>query len=141
MLTIDYTLIIQLINFLLLILLLNIIVFKPVRNMLNRRKQEMASDSDMAQEWGRKTEKYSADLQLNISEVRKKGIRDKDALKSEGMQVEQKMLKDTYSSVEDKLNLSRAELEEKSSRARDMLKKEIAGFSTDLAKKFLGRGI
>jgi len=141
MLTIDYTLIIQLLNFLLLILLLNIIVFRPVRNMLNKRKEEMSSDTERAQEWGQKAEKYSAELQVNISDVRKNGISEKEALKSEGIEEEQKMLKDTYSMAEDKVNRARAELEEKRIKARDSLHKEIDGFSKDLAEKFLGRGI
>jgi F-type H+-transporting ATPase subunit b len=141
MLTIDYTLIIQLLNFLLLILLLNIIVFRPIRNILNKRKEEMSLDAGKAQEFGQKTEKYSAELQMNITGVRKNGIKEKESLKSEGIEEEQKMLKDTYSMMEDKTNRARAELEEKRIKARDSLQKEIKGFSTDLAEKFLGRGI
>jgi F-type H+-transporting ATPase subunit b len=141
MLTIDYTLIIQLLNFLLLLLLLNIIVFRPIRNILNKRKEEMSLDAEKAQEFGQKTEKYSAELQMNITGVRKNGIKEKESLKSEGIEEEQKMLKDTYSMMEDKTNRARAELEEKRIKARDSLQKEIKGFSTDLAEKFLGRGI
>jgi len=141
MLTIDYTLIIQLLNFLILILLLNIIVFRPVRNILNKRIGQMSSDAESAQELGEKTGKYSAELQKNISEIRKNGIKEKEALKSEGIGAEQKMLNDTYSVVEDKINRARADFEEKRIKARDSLQDEIKGFSTDLAEKFLGRGI
>ena len=141
MLTIDYTLIIQLLNFLILILLLNIIVFRPVRNILNKRKEEMSSDAESAQELGQKTEKYSAELEKNISDIRKNGIKEKETFKSGGIDEEQKMLKDTYSMVEVKINRARTELEEKRIKARDSLQKEINGFSADLAEKFLGRGI
>ena len=141
MLTIDYTLIIQLLNFLILILLLNIIVFRPVRNILNKRKEEMSSDAESTQGWGQKAERYSEELRVNTSDARKNGIKEKEALKSEGLEAENKMLKDTYSMVEDKTNKAMAELEEKRIKARDSLEKEIKGFSMDLAEKFLGRGI
>jgi F-type H+-transporting ATPase subunit b len=140
MLTIDYTLIIQLLNFLLLILLLNIIVFRPVRKMLNKRKEEMSSDVESTQGWGQKAERYSEELRANISNVRKNGIKEKEVLKSEGLEAEKKMLKDTYSIVEDKTSKAMAELEKKRIKARDSLEKEIKGFSTDLVQKFLGRG-
>ena len=101
----------------------------------------MSSDAESAQELGQKTEKYSAELEKNISEIRKNGIKEKEALKSEGIGAEQKMLNDTYSVVEDKINRARADFEEKRIKARDSLQDEIKGFSTDLAEKFLGRGI
>jgi F-type H+-transporting ATPase subunit b len=141
MLTIDYTLFIQILNFLFLILLLNIIVFRPIRNILNKRKKEISSDEDMAQAWSQKAEKYSAELETDMSDTRKKGIKEKDALKSDGMEEEQKMLKETYSIVEDKINRARIEIEVKIHKAGDSLNREIKGFSTDLAEKLLGRGI
>ena len=142
MLTIDYTsLFIQVLNFLFLILLLNIILYRPIRKILQKRKEEMSSDENTAQEWSRKAEKYSAALDGNISDTRKKGIKEKDTLKSEGTEEEQEMFKETYSMIEGKINKARMEIEEKRQRARDSLQAEIKDFSTNLAEKFLGRGI
>jgi len=141
MLTIDHTLFIQLAGFLLLILLLNIIVFRPIRTILSKRKEEMSSTEDITQAWSQKADKSSEELESNISDTRKKGIKERETLKSGGMEEEQKMLKETYSMVEDKINKARAELEENRLKARESLHAEVKGFSTDLAVKFLGRGI
>lgn len=137
----DHTLLIQIFSFLLLIYLLNIIVFRPVRNILNKRKEHISSEEDMVRTWGQDAERYSAELEANMSDARKNGIMEKETLKSEGVKEEQNMLKDTYSMVEDRINKARAEIEEKSIRAKSSLDGEIEGFSMDLAEKLLGRGI
>jgi len=141
MLEINSTLFVQILNFLVLLLLLNIIVFRPIRNIMQKRKEEMSSDEGSAREWGRMTEKHTTDLDANISDTRKKGVKEKDALKSEGLKEEQRMLQETHSTIEGKINRARAEIEEKRLKARSSLQGEIKVFSTDLAEKLLGRGI
>jgi F-type H+-transporting ATPase subunit b len=141
MLTIDYTLYIQIANFLLLLLLLNVIVFRPIRNILSKRREEMSSTEAMAQAWVQKADKCSSELDANISGTRKKGLKERDVFKSDGAEEEQKMLKETYSMVEDKIGKARAALEEERLKARDYLQAEVKGFSVDLAEKLLGRGI
>lgn len=141
MLKIDYSLFIQIFNFLLLILLLNIIVFRPIRNILNKRNEGMSSDEELARAWGQKREEYSAELETNISDTRIIGIKEKETLKSDGIEEEQRILKEAYSMVEDKISKARAEIEKKRQKAGDSLNKEIKSFSTDLVEKLLGRGI
>jgi F0F1-type ATP synthase membrane subunit b/b' len=62
-------------------------------------------------------------------------------LKSEGTAEEQRILKETHSMVEDRINKAKAELNQKRREAREALQKEIGGFSSELTKKILGRGI
>jgi F-type H+-transporting ATPase subunit b len=142
MLNIDITsLFIQIGNFLLLIFLLNIIVYRPIRNILSKRKEEMSSAEDQAQTLTQKAAQNSNELEANISDTRKQGVRERDVLKSEGDEEEQKVLKETYSIAQDKIDAARKELEAASLSARDSLQAEIKGFSTNLVEKLLGRGI
>ena len=142
MLNIDYTsLFIQIINFLLLLWFMNILVYRPIRNILSKRKNDMASTGDLTQALGQKTSQSSNELNANISNTRKQGIKERDILKSEGDGQEQKILKDTYSLAQEKIDKARKEMEEARLRARDSLQAEVKGFSTDLVKKLLGRGI
>ncbi len=140
-LSINYTLLIQILSFLLLIFLLNIIVFRPIRNILNKRKEFISSEEGMIRSWEQDSERYSTELEADISGARKSGIKEKETLKSDGVKEEQRMLKETYSMVEDRMNKARIEIKEKSRRAKESLDNEIKGFSMDLVKKFLGRGI
>jgi F-type H+-transporting ATPase subunit b len=142
MLNIDYiSLSIQIANFLVLIFLLNIIVYRPIRNILGKRKDDMALTEDLTQTLAQKTTQSSHALEAHITDTRKQGNKERDALKSEGNQEEENMLKDTYSLVQDKINKARRELEEARLKARDSLQSEVKGFSSNLVEKILGRGI
>jgi F-type H+-transporting ATPase subunit b len=141
MLNIDHTLFIQIADFLLLLFVMNILVYRPIRNILSKRKNEMSSTEDLTQSLGQKTSQCSNELNANISNTRKQGIKERDILKSEGDEQEQKILKNTYSLAQEKIDKARKELEEARLRARDSLQAEVKGFSTDLVKKLLGRGI
>jgi F-type H+-transporting ATPase subunit b len=142
MLNIDITsLFIQIGNFLLLIFLLNIIVYRPIRNILGKRKEEMSTTESLTQTLTQKAAQNSNELETNISDTRKRGVKERDVLKSEGNEEEQKMLKETYSLVQDKIDAARRELEEARLIARDSLQAEVKGFSANLVEKLLGRGI
>jgi F-type H+-transporting ATPase subunit b len=141
MLNIDYTLLIQIANFLILLFLLNIIAYRPIRGILNRRKEEISSFEDIAQDWRQKAERFKEELEENISETRKDGFKEKGDLKDEGVERERAMLQKAYSSVEDKLRQSRAEIGDSVSQVRHALQADLEGFSRDLAEKILGRGL
>lgn len=142
MLNIDYiSLSIQIANFLLLIFLLNIIVYRPIRNILGKRKDDMASTEGLTQALAQKTAQGSQSLEAHITDTRKQGNKEREALRSEGNQEEERMLKDTYSLVQDKIDKARGELEEARLLARDSLQSEVKGFSANLVEKILGRGI
>jgi F-type H+-transporting ATPase subunit b len=142
MLNIDYiSLSIQIANFLLLIFLLNIIVYRPIRNILGKRKDEISSAEALTQTLAQKTTQSSQSLDAHITETRKQGNKEREVLRSEGNQEEERMLKDTYSLVQDKIDKARRELEEARLRAKDSLQSEVRGFSANLVEKILGRGI
>jgi len=132
---------IQIANFLLLIFLLNIIVYRPIRNILGKRKDDMASTEGLTQALAQKTAQGSQSLEAHITDTRKQGNKEREALRSEGNQEEERMLKDTYSLVQDKIDKARGELEEARLLARDSLQSEVKGFSANLVEKILGRGI
>jgi F-type H+-transporting ATPase subunit b len=91
MLEIDYTLFIQIANFLFLLFVLNIILYRPIRGILNRRKEEMTSTEDQAVEWSQKADKFSEELKENTSKTRQEGLIKKEDLKNEGLQDERVM--------------------------------------------------
>jgi F-type H+-transporting ATPase subunit b len=141
MLNIDYSLFIQIANFLFLLILLNIILYRPIRSILIKRKKEMSSTEEIAQDWRRKANKYSEDFEENLSDMKKKGLKEKGEFKNQGMEEEKEMLRHTYSSVEDKIHKTRIEIQDKVSQVRQSLKTELETFSQDLAEKILGRDI
>ena len=141
MLKIDYTLFIQLASFLVLLFLMNIFVYRPIRRIINLRKEEMNSTADSAEQWNLKADKFSEELRENESATRKQGLKEKEDLKNKGVQDERIMLQEAYASVETKIEKVREEIQDHLLQARQSLQTEVDRFSQELAQKILGRGI
>ena len=108
---------------------------------MNRRREEISSSEEIAQEWEEKAGRYSRDLEDNVSMTRKEGLKERENLKDQGMDREKEMLQEAYSSVEAKLAETRREIEERIAQVSQSLKGELDDFSQELAEKVLGRAI
>lgn len=135
------SILIQIINFLVLLFLLNIIVYKPIRRMLDKRKEEMNSSSQNIDEWKRKIEKYSAEIEENIDSTRKQGLKERIGFRNNGLATEKELLQEAYSQVEDAIGKAKNEIKEKISTARISLQHEMESFSNELVEKILGRNL
>jgi F-type H+-transporting ATPase subunit b len=135
------SILIQMINFLVLLILLNIIVYKPIRGMLKKRKEEIDSSSNLTDELKRNIEKYSTEIEENIDSTRKLGLKERIGLRNNGLAAEKELLQDAYSQVEEALGKAKNEIKEKINSARTSLQNEMESFSHELAEKILGRGL
>lgn len=136
-----YLILIQIVNFLILLFLLNIIVYRPIRGILNRRKEDMDSTSNITDEWKMKIEKYSAEIEDNIYSTTKEGLKERSDLRNKGLSAEKELLQDAYSQVEEALVKAKNEITEKIKNARVSLQDEMDSFSRELAEKILGRSL
>ena len=141
MLNINYTLLIQIANFLFLLLVLNFIAYRPIRAILNRRKQEISSRKEDAENWKQRAEKRSEELEENISTTRKEAIKEKANIKDQGLDQEKAMLQEAHSGAEAKLDKVRMEIRDRTDQVSISLQRELEGFSREFAEKILGRGV
>jgi len=141
MLNIDGTLILQIANFLVLLFILNAILFKPIRRILSRREEEMASRRKTIDDYRGRVEKNEKDIEEGKIRARKDGYAVKESLKGQGLAEEKGILQEAGAAVEQKIDAAKKEIEAKVAAAREALEGEIAGFSEELAQKILGRSI
>ena len=142
MLKIDFpSLIIQIVNFLVLLFVLNLILYRPIRRILKKRRDDMASSQEITEDLLNRAEKYSEEYNMNLYSTKKEGVNEKENLRNEGLVTEKEMLQNTYSSVEEKLVNAREEIIRKVEEARKGLQSEVELFSQELAKKVLGRSV
>lgn len=139
MLKIDHSLIIQIANFLFLLFVLNIILYRPIRRILGQRRAEMDSFENMIGDLQNKSDSYEKELEDNIAEARKTGRDTKDGLKSDGFEREKTMLQDASSTAGEKIEKARQEMERRMADVRKSLHDEVSLFSKELAEKVLGR--
>ncbi|GEM_PF-1431537 len=138
---INYTVIIQVINFILLLLLLNIIFYRPVRGALSQRQKEIDSAAMLTEEWTKKIEKYSSEIEEKIGLARKQGIKERMGIRDSGLSHEKELVQEASLQVERELETARDDIREKIERARSYLHGEIDSISRELAEKILGRSL
>ncbi len=141
MINLDITLVIQMINFLILLFVLNLILFRPIRNIIKERNQivdtfnsDIASLTDSAQE--------SMDqFELKIQEARKEGVARVQSMKDEGEEAEVELIAVTTQEVQAKIEEARNKVAADIKEARTQLQTQVQAFSVAVTEKILGRSI
>ncbi len=141
MLEINNTLIIQIINFLVLLFLLNIILYKPIRKILGQRQEEMSASEGTIADLTDRSSRLNEELEQNTTAARKDGFKEKEDSKNEGHHEEAKMVQNAVDSVGEKITKAREDTDRDMAGLRQSLEKEVSLFSQELAEKVLGRSI
>ena len=137
--TIDKALLIQLVNFVLLIFILNTILFKPIREAIKKREKKIHSDQDEIAKLQAEAEDRLKQFQVAIEEAKKAGLAQKEALRKEAVEEEKSLLAKVHGEVEEELTRVKAGIAKEMQETREKLKGEIKVFASDIAEKILGR--
>ena len=141
MISIDYTLLIQIANFLVLLLILNIILYRPIRSILSRRKEEIHAFETTIKDFLDRFAEDAKKLEENMVGVRKEGYQEKEACKNEGLETERNLLQEAMMSSGDQIAKAKETIGREVAAVRQSLENEIAAFSRELATKILGRSV
>ncbi|MGD9033019.1 MAG: hypothetical protein PVH02_10175 [Desulfobacteraceae bacterium] len=137
----NITVLFQIANFLLLLFILNLIVYRPIRKILGQRGDEVISFQEMIEDFQNRSEKDAKTLQESMAGARSQGFKEKENLKGAGLEEEKVMLQEAISSAEDKIGKAKGEIDQNTAQARQSLEEEVRVFSKELAEKILGRSI
>ncbi len=141
MLDINITLWVQMINFLLLIFILNAILYRPIRKILAERKEKvdgLTGDIESSQE---KRAGALADFEHNIARARKDGYEKLQELKEEGYAREREIIEGENKKSEQWLKDIIAAIKKDMDVARSQLSEQVKAFSVEVTEKILGRSI
>jgi F-type H+-transporting ATPase subunit b len=141
MLQINSSLFVQIANFLILLFILNLILFRPIRRILGRRSEETLTLEKGIEDALGLAKKAEEGVEKGRLHARKEGFAGKEALKGEGVRKEKEILQAAGEAVENKLGAAKRDMEAGMAEARKALDREIAGFSRELATKIVGRNI
>lgn len=137
----DITLVIQMINFLVLLFVLNKILFRPIRNIIKERNQIVEDfNSDIASLTGQAQESVDR-FEEKILEARKKGMDRVQAMKEEGEEAEAQLIAATSEDVRSKVEETRKQVKADIQAARDKLQEQVQAFSVAMTEKILERSI
>ena len=141
MLKIDYSLFLQIANFLFLLIILNVILYRPIRDVLRKRRAEMEALENGIEDLEDQAEDLTEDLEESLAGARREGSDLKESLRHLGMEEEKGMVETAMSAAGDKISQAREEMERKLAEVRRTLDAELSAFSKELAEKLLGRPV
>ncbi len=141
MLSVDNTLFIQIANFLILLVLLNIFLYKPIRGILAKRREEESFLEESIEDYQTRADKDEQGIEEGKVLARKEGTGEKEALKGQGLEKEGGILQEAHVAAEEKIGNARKDIEGKIGDVRKSLEDQVAAFSNELAEKILGRSI
>ena len=139
MIDIDWTLGALLINFLVLVFLLNVVLFRPIRKALKERQARLdaqAADINLMESQG---QGLDSEVKDKLAAARREGAEAPETLKEEGVAAETSLLAEVKREAD--LEWSRVEqkIKDDMARAREALKAQAQSFAQLLASKILGR--
>ena len=126
----DITLIIQMINFLILLFLLNFILFRPIRTIMKERNQIIQNFNSDITSLTEEAEDSMERFEHKVLEAKKEGMAEIHKRKGEGEQAEAELIAATNAEVQAKIQ-----------EARIQLQAQVQAFSVAVTEKVLGRSV
>lgn len=139
MIDIDWTVIAQIINFLVLVFLLNVVLFRPIRNALKERQAKLdaqASDINLLESQG---QGLASEIKDKLAAARKEGAGAREGLKQEGAAAEAALLEEAKRQADLEWGQMEKKIKDDMGRARKALEAQVQNFAQLLASKILGR--
>ena len=137
----DSSVLIQIINFVFLIWVLNILLYRPIRKILSQRKEKIdgleLSIETSNQDALEKDEAFAA----GIKEARARGFKEKEELMQQASDEEKKIIADLNSKAQAEMVEVRDKISKEAETARESLHKEVDNFANQICQKILGRAV
>jgi len=137
----DWTLFVQIANFLLIVFVLNIVLFKPIRNILIQRKEKITSLEQNVETSDKKAKEKNEAFDLGIRDARAKGLSEKSVLLNEAADEEREIVDKINQKAQADLAEVREKIAKDAEAVRASLQKEIDTFASAIGEKILGRAV
>jgi F-type H+-transporting ATPase subunit b len=128
---------VQLANFLLLIIILNIILFKPLLRIFKERDEGINGALNKAKSMDKEKDNVMAQIDAKLSEGRTRAKTTFEELSNEGMEVQKQALTAAQNEAAVLNNNAKAELGSAVEKARVSLKSDIEAFSKQIVEKLV----
>jgi F-type H+-transporting ATPase subunit b len=139
MVDINWTLYIQIANFLLIIFILNIVLYKPIRGVIRQRKSKMEALEEGIAATGRAAEDKGQAFTDGLKEARLNGQTQKEDLLQAATAEERAIVDRINAKAQEDLAAVKAKIAKDTEAVRNTLEKEIDVFANAITMKILGR--
>ncbi len=124
-------------NFLLLIWILNLILFRPFVKVFRERRERANGDLEAAKELGARREEELAAMRKEFELARTKGKELFEGLRAEGLEKQKQVLAQAHENALKRTERIKGELSAETERARQSLRAEAEKFSDGIVEKLV----
>jgi F-type H+-transporting ATPase subunit b len=137
----DIAFVFQLVNFLVLVLLLNVFLFKPIRKQIAERAAQINGAKQKSAAVDLEVQEKLASYEARMREIRAGAADERGVLKKEAQQQEAVILEQARAKSADALASIKAKIAQETQEAKRLLKESAESLSADICEKVLGRSL
>ena len=138
-LVLDKWFFVQVINFLIVLVLLRVVLITPIRRMLKKRAETMASQTSEIEGFTSSADSKLKNYQTVLEDARREAANARQSLREEGLVSEKTILEEAGTAAGNTLKAARAEVASQSKTALDAMLAGVSGMADKAAAKILGQ--
>jgi len=139
MIDINWTVLIQIANFLFLLFVLNIVLYKPIRGIIGQRKAKVQGLESNISTVGRSIEEKDQAVADGLRQARIEGQSRKEAIVQAAQEEEKAIIDRINAKAQEDLAAVKAKIAADTNSVRKALEKEVNAFADAITDKILGR--
>ncbi len=137
----DKSVIWQMVNFIVLIWALNLVMYRPIRNIIARRKEQMDSlDSHISMYQQEAADKKEA-LAEDIKTAKAEGLKKKNELVEAAAAEEKAIIEEMNKKTQQTIAENKVRIASEADKAAADLQQEVEAFAAEIGQKILGREV
>lgn len=141
MIKLDWTLLLQFANFMILLVALNVLLFKPLRAVMAARKATIDGDLAKARATEEQIQAQIAEYEAKLQEARQRGSQERAALRQAAVAEEARLLGAANEAASRRLQELKGQVADEAATARQLLRGETEALARQIAGKVLGRSV
>ncbi len=137
----DGTFLLQMANFIFLIIVLNLLLYRPIRRILRERRETFEGLAAAARRALAGREEQEAAYARTLKDARAKGLQIKEELVREAELEEKRLTAEIHARAQAELEEVRARIRQESRQAQAALEGQVEEYAEHIVRKLLGRPI
>nr|WP_320192012.1 ATPase [uncultured Desulfobacter sp.] len=135
----DISAVYQMVNFLVLLFLLNLVLYKPIRKVILERKAKVGTLNSGVETASANLEKQKDDYKEGLKQARGEGLKHKEVFIEEASAQEKEIITRINQKAQANFAQIKAQVAEETEQARKALEAEVEVYAKAIGEKILGR--
>ena len=139
MVSVDGSFVIQMINFLVLLWVLNLVLYKPIRGILLERKEKISDLSGRVDSISTDLTEQEENYKSGLKQARSEGLKKKEAFVEDASEEEKKIIDSINKKAQANLAEIKQQVADETAQAQQALEQEVDAYAKAIGEKILGR--